>query len=256
MIAGYFREHHQLPEATVVMNATDGPGEQAYDGRLHEAARLAPETRILLYQGGYSPERGLGTLVQSAPHLPTGWALVLMGSGNSEPDLKRLAAEDAKTAARVRFIPPSPVEELADWTAGASLGAILYENTCLNHWYCSPNKLWEYPRAGVPILAVRFPVLAERIEKYQIGWLLSDPVTPGEVGRLVANLTEDELAAKRKNCRAFLEQDNWGLYEGRLCAMYERLFDQTTSPGERDQPPAQAEHLSSLNRNGRGARCC
>ncbi len=51
---------------------------------------------------------------------------------------------------KVRFIPPAPQKELKSWTQGATLGIIPYEGKMLNHWIATPNKLWEYPSAGVP----------------------------------------------------------------------------------------------------------
>ncbi|HYE68658.1 MAG TPA: hypothetical protein VEA58_08600, partial [Anaerovoracaceae bacterium] len=47
----------------------------------------------------------------------------------------------------VVFIPPAPQNDLALWTAGGTIGIIPYEKIGLNHWFCTPNKLWEYPNA-------------------------------------------------------------------------------------------------------------
>ena len=109
------------------------------------------------------------------------------------------------------------------WTAGASLGVIPYENVCLNHWYCTPNKLWEYPLANVPILASGFPELERTIVGNGIGRVLPDPLTPQAIADAVSSISVDELQAMRKRCRSFIEADNWSVYAKRLVASYDRL---------------------------------
>ncbi len=107
-----------------------------YDGCLHEAAGLPLSQKILLYQGGYSTERGLPTLVRSASMLPDGWTLIMMGWGPLAGQLKQIAAFASARAgrdatdgepAKVRFIPAVPARELKSWTQGATVGIIPYE---------------------------------------------------------------------------------------------------------------------------------
>jgi glycosyltransferase involved in cell wall biosynthesis len=213
-----------LPEPVVVKNATEPQAEPVEDdGRLRAAANLPADGRILLYQGGFSPRRGLDVLVRSAPLLPEGWTLVMMGWGAFEPKLRAIAESVDPDGHRVRFVPPAPRTELAAWTAGADLGVIPYENVCLNHWYCSPNKLWEYPIAGVPVLASPFPELRGPIEQWSIGRLIDDPPTPEGIAAAVADVTPAALAEMSAQCRRFIESDNWSVYERRLVELYERL---------------------------------
>jgi glycosyltransferase involved in cell wall biosynthesis len=214
-----------LPEPVIVRNATRYSGERVTDdGRLHRAAGLTRSTRILLYQGGFARHRGLDVLVRAAPLLPDGWALVMMGWGNFESELRRIAAEVDPAGERVRFVAGAPQEELAQWTAGGSLGVIPYENVCLNHWFCTPNKIWEYPVAGVPILASPFPELAKAVEENGIGVLLADPVTPANIAAVVAGVSDEDLSRMRERCAAFLARDNWSIYERRLIELYGRVL--------------------------------
>lgn len=225
-IGAALRERYPLlPEPVIVRNATRYDGADIVDdGRLHRAAEVDPSTRILLYQGGFSRHRGLDVLVRSAPLLPSEWVLVMMGWGSFESHLRALAREVDPGGTRVRFIPGAPQAELGLWTAGGALGVIPYENVCLNHWFCSPNKLWEYPVAGVPILASPFPELRATVEDNDIGCLLSDPVTPENIAETIRALTGEQLVRWRANCRRFIERDNWSVYEQRLVALYARLL--------------------------------
>jgi len=227
-IGAYYRSHYRgLPRATIVKNAAPRTDAFEYDGRLHEAARLPREQRILIYQGGYAPKRGLLQLLLAAEYLDTSWALVFMGWGRLEPELRRTAdamcTRVTSLGDRVRFIPKVPHRELPYWTAGATLGAIPYENVGLNHWFCTPNKLWEYPNAGVPIIASPFPELRRIIEPNGIGWFLPDPLTPREIGRAINALTPEMLASARVSCADFIKRDNWSVYRERLQHAYREL---------------------------------
>lgn len=227
-IARYYRSAYpRLPKAVIIKNATKRAEQFTYDGCLHEVAGLTRETRILIYQGGFAPKRGLIQLLLSAEYLNADWSLVFMGWGKLEEELRRVAdslkMKNPDLDLRIRFVPKVKQTELPFWTAGATLGAIPYENTGLNHWYCNPNKLWEYPNAGVPIIASPFPELRKIIEDNQIGWLLPDPLSPREIAAAINKLTEEELAVAANNCNSFIQRDNWEVYANRLKTAYAGL---------------------------------
>jgi glycosyltransferase involved in cell wall biosynthesis len=214
-----------LPPAVIVRNATRLPESRPRpDGRLRRAAGIEPDQRVLLYQGGYQSGRGLERLLESAASLPEGWVLVMMGFGSMEAHLKALGASVDPVGRRIRFIPPAPHSELGAWTAGADLGLIPYENTCLNHWFCSPNKLWEYPVAGVPMLVSPFPELRAVVERHGVGKCLPEPLDGPGLARLLRSIDDVEIILMRENCRRFLEADHWGVYADRLCAAYRRML--------------------------------
>lgn len=227
-IARYYRSAYpRLPKAVVIKNATKRADQFAYDGRLHDVAGLPRETRILIYQGGFAPKRGLIQLLLAAEYLNSDWSLVFMGWGRLEEELRRVAdslkMKNPDLELRIRFVPKVKQSDLPYWTAGASLGAIPYENTGLNHWYCNPNKLWEYPNAGVPIIASPFPELRGIIETNEIGWFLPDPLSPRDVAAAINKITPVELALAARRCRDFIQNDNWDVYAERLKAAYRGL---------------------------------
>ena len=223
-----------LPAPVIVRNAVVCPDDDPRDdGRLRRAAAVEDGRRVLLYQGGFALYRGLEALVRSSPLLPEDWVLVMMGWGKLEAQLRRVAADVDTTGGRVRFLPGVPQAELRSWTAGADLGVIPYENVCLNHWYCSPNKLWEYPAAGVPILASPFPVMSELIQQHGVGLLLDDPVSPLGIARAVAGVTASDLSEMRARCSDFIAKDNWSLYEQPLVNVVEGLANRRASDRRR-----------------------
>jgi glycosyltransferase involved in cell wall biosynthesis len=231
-IAKYLGEKYpKLPKAVILMNATlpDDGNQPEYDGRLHRAAAIDLQTKILLYQGGFSGHRGLEKLVTGAAGLPSGWILVMMGWGSLEPKLRKIAKTVDPNGEKVRFIPAAPQPELALWTAGGTVGVIPYENVCLNHWYCTPNKLWEYPIAGVPILASPFPELKRIVEGEGVGWSLGEPFRAEDLIDLITGITETELTSRRIACQRFIATNHWLIYERRLVDLYGRLTANRTS---------------------------
>jgi glycosyltransferase involved in cell wall biosynthesis len=234
----YYRHAYpEAPKAVVIRNAIALTPTLPYDGRLHDAAGLPNSQKVLLYQGGFSAERGLPVLVRSASMLPDDWTLVMMGWGPLAGLLKQIAASSARRDgsasdnAKVRFIPAAPARELKSWTQGASVGIIPYEGKMLNHWISTPNKLWEYPAAGVPLIVQPFPEMRRVVTAYRCGWTLPETLTASAIADLVSGLTDDMIAEAKAGCQKFVEADNWyARYEKRLLDLYAGLPAKATLP--------------------------
>lgn len=199
----YKNEHPAFPEPRIVHNSAI-PSKITYDGRLHAAAGLPLDARIILYQGGLAPMRGLEQLVDSASQLSEEWNIVILGNGRMEQALRQRAPRE-----KVSFIPAVPSDELLKWTSGASLGAMLYEGVTQNQTYCTPNKLWEYPAAGVPILSSDLPEIKRLIGPYGAAFFLPDGVGSEEIARKVNSITKVDLENARLGCNSFTLENNW-----------------------------------------------
>ncbi|MFC7465634.1 glycosyltransferase [Brachybacterium sp. GCM10030252] len=229
-ISDFYREKYpSLPDAVLVPNAVERVAQTTYDGRLHKKAGLNRDQKILLFQGGYSPHRGISALLEASRHLREDWSLVFMGWGKLEDDIRAYldtGADRPAGRAAVTMVPSAPHDELLMWTAGATLGTIPYENTGLNHLYCSPNKLWEYPAAGVPILASNMPEMKKKIEQYQIGLTVNRRLDPEEIAEAVNALSDADLQQMRLNCGTYAAAENWQNYEARLTGLHLKLAEE------------------------------
>lgn len=393
-ILRYYTDTYEIRSTSVIPNSVFIDPGNPYDGRLHQKALLSEDKKVLLYQGGFSPERGLDKLVDAAFRLPEDWFLVMMGWGKLEDELKDRARENkaeaiseyrqerisqelaeesflslvaeiknrrdilsgrkslvnvkllakqhsyaasqsayrneksnasafdadasfpmqgwtpsaqvdlidylaqkfidehdvfeagSKNAAtafksmfdgllevernahemlkmdevsrlaeaasvsfrtsyeelkseitmkvekevarlnnlmyfdKVRFIPGARHAQLVDWTKGATLGVIPYENVGLNHWNCSPNKIWEYTNAGLPILASRMNFLNTVIERENIGWTFASDFVPKDISDAIKSLTDEDIAQKRQSCATFIKKDNYLSYEAKLVGLF------------------------------------
>jgi glycosyltransferase involved in cell wall biosynthesis len=216
-------KYPKLPKAVIVKNASPYSIKvlsNVYNGCLHEASGVSRQKKIALYQGRFSINRGLEGLVRSAAFFPEDWVLVLMGWGPLENTLKFLSQDINFDSKKVAIVPGVSQELLPYWTQGAAIGVIPYLNNCLNHYYCSPNKLWEYPRSGVPIIASSFPELKEPIVKAKMGWVIDDFDKPQEFASLLTSISDRDLEIAKANAIKFISIDNWKKYEQVLLKTY------------------------------------
>src|SRR5699024_3605786 len=100
--------------------AVERVAQTRYDGRLHEKAGLKPDQKILLFQGGYSPHRGIHALLEASPLLDEHWTLVFMGWGKLEEQIREYAEAETdrpEGRPRVAMVPSAPHDEPLAWTA-------------------------------------------------------------------------------------------------------------------------------------------
>lgn len=225
-ISEFYERHYHLPPAQIVMNATVFAGPVADDGRLRRASGLGGDRKILLFHGGFSNHRGIGQLMAAARGLPHPWTIVMIGWGKLEPAVRKLADQlesvHGRENAPLVILPPVSQTELPAWVAGADLGAIPYENIGLNHLYCTPNKLWEYPNAGVPILATSLVEMEKMIKEWGTGFLLPRNFSGRDIVDALGRITEQELQETRARCVKFSECLSWQVFEPKLLKAYDR----------------------------------
>jgi glycosyltransferase involved in cell wall biosynthesis len=189
---------------------------------LRARAGVPPGIPIVLYQGLYMPHRGLENLVRAASRFARA-RLVLMGWGPLLETLQGIVASEGLRD-RVVFLEPVPMRELLAVTAGADLGVIPYRNVGLNNYYTSPNKLFEYVAAGVPVAASRFPELIRVVEGLELGRTF-DPDDPASIAAAVDAILENpsERARVQDNALRAAARFTWEDEARTLLEVYQAL---------------------------------
>lgn len=172
-IAREICRRHGIAEPIVVRNAelyqrarAEGDG-----NRLRRALRIPAATPLFLYQGGLSTSRNIETLIAAFGRVRNeNVMLAILGDGPALPLLERRVRTLGLTS-RVRFHPAVPQAELLEMTRGADFGVIPYRANCLNMELCTPNKLFEFIMARVPIVATDLPEIRRIVDGYDIGLL-------------------------------------------------------------------------------------
>jgi glycosyltransferase involved in cell wall biosynthesis len=230
-IAEELSRRYRIETPMVLLNCPDLPEHrpEASPERLREKAQLVGSNEpIVLYQGMIQPERGLEHLVEAAKQLKRG-AVVMMGSGRSMSKLQETI--DAENLGdRVRLTGPVPPEELLSYTAGATIGVAPIDGKSLNSYWISPNKLFEYLAAGLPVVATRMPVMEKVVEEHEVG-LLCDPGDADGLADAINRLLEDrELYERlRRNAIEASKLFNWQQESKKFLALYTEMGFGSTS---------------------------
>ena len=235
-IADFYRSNFpSLPDPIIIKNAARTAQIGGADvGLLRRAANIDKNQKILLFQGGLAEDRGIPELVQASKSMPSDWSIVFMGEGTLSSFLidqrRRLNFDRPERKPRIALVPPAPYSDLANWTSGATLGAIPYRNTSLNHYFCTPNKLWEYPFAGVPILASGLKEMKNFIEKHRIGRVMPIEYTAMDISEALTTFSQSEYRKLQANCKKLQKNENWSSkYAPRLIAIYEDIQNENSN---------------------------
>ncbi|MFP3898637.1 MAG: glycosyltransferase family 4 protein [Dehalococcoidia bacterium] len=221
--AQYLVTRYGIAPPTVLLNCPPLALAQASDDALRERLGLEDgAVPLVLYQGGFIPGRGLDKLVLAARYVHNG-LLVLMGWGTEEAVLRGVVRREGLEG-RVYFTEPVPPDELVRYCMSASAGVVIYRNTGLNNYYATPNKLYEYIHAGLPVVSSDFPALKEIVEGYGLGCTF-DPDDPesiaGAINRVLAD--EQRYNKMKSNALAAARIFNWETESRKLLELYRGL---------------------------------
>ena len=210
-VSGLIAEHlvrmYRINRPVVILNV---PPRSAItpSGRLRELAGIDEITPLILHLGQMRRSRGCEMIIRAMLDVPRAH-LVFLGYGPERNNLQQLVQNLGLTN-RITFLDAVPPEEVPSIAAGADVGVTLLEDTCLNHRYALPNKLFEYMAASVPILASDLPEIRSVVRGYDLG-LTVDPSNRESVAAALRKMTEhpDLRTAWRANAATAAETFNW-----------------------------------------------
>ncbi len=167
-IANLFRKRYLIEDVEVIYNATV-ENTEPISYKIYELIPNLKGREFIIYHGGFIPYRNLELLIELSSYLKD-LALVMVGWGELEDQLKELSEKIGVLNSKVFFIPKRPQSELVRFIMPAKFGLIPYPAVDLNTKFCTPNKLFEYIQAKVPIIANRELVTTRKVlERYKIG---------------------------------------------------------------------------------------
>lgn len=205
-IADHLAKTYGISRPTVVRNVPwrlDVAPTAEPNGSEHSAPE--PDPPVILHLGQMRASRGLEHLIAALPFVPRAY-LVFMGYGPGQADLEALARQ-SPAADRIFFRAPVPPADVPREAANASVGVTLLADSCLNHRYALPNKLFEYLAAGVPVVASDLPEMRAVLESTEAGVCAN----PSDVRELAAALQHvcDHQSTYRSRARHAAERFNW-----------------------------------------------
>lgn len=224
-IAAELRRRHGLAEVQVITNAAPEP--PALRRSLRDRCGVPAAHRVLLYQGSLSAGRQLPECVEAMHRLEARDVhLVMLGDGALRARLEQLASR-GPARDRVHVLRAVPQAELLAWTASADAGLVPYVADCLNSELCTPNKLYEFIAAGLPILASDLPELRAVVADRRFG-MVSRLDAPMQIARSIDDFMSDSRRLKgwRDAVAAGRREFGWAVQAERLRAVFAGLATQ------------------------------
>lgn len=209
---------YYITTSTTILNCP--PYQASFDG--HATARtllnLPPDTPIYLYSGALSPQRGIENVLASLHYLPG--HLAILGDGPLKDDLIAIA-QHTNLSDRLHFLDWVPHTDVPSIIHSADVAVLPYLNAGINHYLCSPSKLFHYIMAEVPIACSDFPFLRSVVHAYHLGGTF-DPSDPLSIADTIAycHRNREEIKA---NLRAAKAHYCWEVEEAKLLSLYREL---------------------------------
>lgn len=146
----------------------------------------------LVYAGAHGPANGLDLVLDAAKelaHAPDDIRFVLVGDGLAKDALVERA--NREQLRNVAFLDPIPKSEVPDLLAAADVGLHVLADVPLFRYGVSPNKLFDYMAAGLPVLTNTGGEVAELVTSNGAG-IVTDPMGLAAGARQMASASEEQ----------------------------------------------------------------
>ncbi len=182
-----------------------------------------PEGFKVMLQGNLTADRNLENLVEAFAGMDRSTQLLLLGCGGRQGHLRKLCSR--RGIGNVYFGPWIRQEELLGFVAHADMGIVPYAgDDALNTQYCTPNKLFEFIEAGIPVCASDLPELRKIVAGCGIGGVYAMD-SPEAIGRAIDDCRRrcQRGEFSEQALRAAREKFAWTTQKEKLLAIYEKL---------------------------------
>jgi glycosyltransferase involved in cell wall biosynthesis len=218
-IADWYRDTYKIRRPTVVMNVPRLQHVEKND-YFRGFFGLRKDQVIVLYQGGLVLGRGVELLLKAFDIRKNDKVvIVFMGYGSLENEIQ-IASRSSSTVFFHQAVAP---ETLLRYTGSADIGIHFIEKTCLSHYYCMPNKLFEYTMAGLPVIVSDMKEMREFVEENEIG-IVIESKTAEAINQAVDILLENDLSIFKGNATKAARANSWELQEEKMLDVYKQLL--------------------------------
>lgn len=172
---------------------------------------------LFIYQGILSEPRGVDQILKTFQQASSHLHVVFMGDG----PLVHVIKSATKKNKNIHYHPLVKPSDILIYTRGADVGIHIIKNTCLNHYYCLPNKIFEYLIAGIPFIVSDFPEMAKIVNSSNAGWLIE----PNWKSLLheIQNISIEDIKIKKQNLQFVKPNFTWEAEELKYISVYQRV---------------------------------
>lgn len=176
-----------------IPNGADPEDFSVPDGRDELRAGFGLSGTTVVYAGAHGPANGLDLVLDAAEQLREADVTFLLVGGGVFKD--RLIEEaDRRKLDSVRFLDPIPKAEIPRLLAAADVGLHCLADIELFHHGVSPNKLYDYMAAGLPVVTNTPGEVAAIVEEADAGVA----VQPGDIAAGIEQLLSYSPGVRHK----------------------------------------------------------
>jgi glycosyltransferase involved in cell wall biosynthesis len=218
----YIKHYPPIPHPLVVRNIPQSITRPLGSNPIFREKFPIPKDKIiLLYNGGLTKARGIDLLLEAAAHseLSENIVFVFMGFGALVPAIKA----HTLYGTRMFYHEAVPMKDVPCYTAGADMGFSILYNSCLNHDYALPNKLFEYISAGIGVIGGTTLTQKKLIDENRVG-LCALEETPQAYITLINSLTKEKIDEYKKNSKKLRDSLSWENEVIPMIDLYKKLL--------------------------------
>lgn len=217
-IAKWYQAEYSLKKVYVIRNIPCHCNiKNSPSNILKEKFNIKKDEILFIYQGALVNGRGIEMILDTFIKSDRKNHVVFMGSGI----LYKMVKDYESKFLNIHLHPAVDSQSIFQYTSSADIGIHLIKNTCLNHYYCLPNKLFEYLISGLPIIVSNFPEMAKLVDINNCGWKIEPASAP--LLYLINNLSPKDIEEKRSNALKCRDNYDWHKEERAILEMYKNF---------------------------------
>jgi glycosyltransferase involved in cell wall biosynthesis len=170
---------------------------------------------IILYQGAINKDRGVEEMIDAMEFVENACFLII-GTGDIYHSIRK-KVEKLTFKDKILLIGQIPFQYLSTFTELADLGLSIEKPSNLNYIHASPNKVFDYLHAGVPVLGSNTVEISRIIENYNVGSIIKshEPYYLAEkINRIL--LDKHLLKTWKKNAIKAAKELSWETEKNKL----------------------------------------
>jgi len=224
-IAQYLANKYKINEPIVVYNSPDIYPDDKPITDVKTELNLPHDIPLIVYVGRAQASRGVEELLQAMQYLPN-YHLVFVGPKVDRFHSKFIQiVEDLKVSDRISFLPPVSIRHVVPYISTADLGVYFLQNTCLNHYYAMPNKIFEMVLAGLPVVGPDLFDIKQFLDKTKTG-IIVDQTKPELIAEAISEAfaKKDILKPSPEALGRLIEQYGWGAQAKKILQLYVKIY--------------------------------
>lgn len=172
---------------------------------------------IFLYQGAFNRGRGLELLIEAFLNVKKNAKLLLIGNGILDKKIsEKIIALGLQEQVKIDAL--KPLNELKYYTMAADWGINLLESFNLSKSLASPNKLFEYLHAQIPIISSPTTENINLFKQYQYGKILENNY-PNTIANVINSINKDDHKEYINSIKEAKKMYNWENEEQKIMSI-------------------------------------